>query len=144
MRESSVQPGPMRTGSSRVAHGRFPTTVETVRKSCLGTVSPWLASASAVKGVVKDLSKSYRLLGFEGASNPARSELVKSYQDGYRNMLHQEGVKVKRAKVFSEEKLNTAGGVFHRQGKRDGRDRALRGSHGLGFRSVPVEDSCQG
>jgi hypothetical protein len=65
-----------------------------------------VASASAVKGVVKDLSKSYRLLGFEGASNPARSELVKAYRDGYGNVLHQQGVKVKRAKVFSEEKLN--------------------------------------
>jgi hypothetical protein len=47
-----------------------------------------VASASAVKGVVKDISKSYRLLGFEGASNPARSELVKAYRDGYGNMLH--------------------------------------------------------
>jgi integrase len=65
-----------------------------------------VASASALKGVVKDLSKSYRLLGFEGASNPARSELVKAYWDGYGNVLHQQGVKVKRAKVFSEEKLN--------------------------------------
>jgi integrase len=65
-----------------------------------------VASASAVKGVVKDISKSYRLLGYEGASNPARSELVKSYRDGYGNMLHQHGVRVKRAKVFSEEKLN--------------------------------------
>jgi hypothetical protein len=67
-----------------------------------GTGQP-VASASAVRGVVKDLSKSYRLLGFEGASNPARSELVKSYRDGYGNVLHQQGVKVKRAEVFSEE-----------------------------------------
>jgi hypothetical protein len=65
-----------------------------------------VASASAVRGVVKDLSKSYRLLGFEGESNPARSELVKSHRDGYGNMLHHQGVKAKRAKVFSEEKLN--------------------------------------
>jgi integrase len=56
--------------------------------------------------VVKDISKSYTLLGFEGASNPARSELVKSYRDGYGNLLHQQGVKVQRAKVFSEAKLN--------------------------------------
>jgi hypothetical protein len=66
-----------------------------------------VALASAVRGVVKDISKSYRLLGFEGESNPARSELVKSYRDGYGNLLHHQGVKVKRAKVFSEEKLNT-------------------------------------
>lgn len=31
---------------------------------------------------------------------------MKSYRDGYGNMLHHQGVKVKRAKVFSEEKLN--------------------------------------
>jgi hypothetical protein len=65
-----------------------------------------IASASAVRGEVKDISKSYTLLGFEGASNPARSELVKSYRDGYGNLLHQQGVKVQRAKVFSEAKLN--------------------------------------
>jgi integrase len=65
-----------------------------------------VASASAVRGVVKDISKSYTLLGFEGASNPARSELVKSYRDGYGNLLHQHGVKVQRAKVFTEAKLN--------------------------------------
>lgn len=65
-----------------------------------------VASASAVRGVVKDISKSYTLLGFEGPSNPARSELVKSYRDGYGNLLHQQGVKVQRAKVFSESKLN--------------------------------------
>jgi hypothetical protein len=65
-----------------------------------------VASASTVRGVMKDISKSYTLLGFEGASNPARSELVKSYRDGYGNLLHQQGVKVQRAKVFSEAKLN--------------------------------------
>jgi integrase len=65
-----------------------------------------VASASAVRGFVKDISKSYTLLGFEGASNPARSKLVKSYRDGYGNLLHQQGVKVQRAKVFSKAKLN--------------------------------------
>jgi hypothetical protein len=65
-----------------------------------------VASSSAVRGVVKDISKSYTLFGYEGASNPARSELVKSYRDGYGNLLHQQGVKVQRAKVFSESKLN--------------------------------------
>jgi hypothetical protein len=46
-----------------------------------------VASASAVRGVVKDISKSYRLLGYEGESNPARSELVKSYRDGLRQYV---------------------------------------------------------
>lgn len=65
-----------------------------------------VASASAVRGVEKDIFKFYTLLGFDGASNPARSELMKSYRDGYGNLLHQQGVKVQRAKVFSEAKLN--------------------------------------
>jgi hypothetical protein len=75
-----------------------------------GTVLPQtgqaVASASAVRGVVKDISKPYQLLGYEGESKSARSELVKSYRDGYCNMLHQQGVKVNRAKVVSEDKLN--------------------------------------
>jgi integrase len=75
-------------------------------KTVLPQTGQPVASASAVRGVVKDISKSYTLLGFEGASNPARSKLVKSYRDGYGNLLHQQGVKVQRAKVFSEAKLN--------------------------------------
>jgi hypothetical protein len=58
-------------------------------KTVLPRTGQPVASVSAVKGVVKDISKSYRLLGFDGDSNPARSELVKSYRDGYGNMLHQ-------------------------------------------------------
>lgn len=65
-----------------------------------------VASASAVKGVVKNLSKSYTLLGFEGRQNPAKAEIVKSFRDGYERMLHQEGVRVQRAKVFPVEKLD--------------------------------------
>jgi hypothetical protein len=63
-----------------------------------------VASASAVRGVVKDISKSYTLLGFDGAKT--RSELMKSYRDGDGNLLHHQGVKVQRAKVFSESKLD--------------------------------------
>ena len=65
-----------------------------------------VASASAVKGVVKDLSKTYTLLGFSGHENPAKSEAVKSFRDGYERHLHEEGVKVQRAKVFTEAKLD--------------------------------------
>jgi integrase len=85
-----------------------------------------VASSSAVKGVVKDISKSYRLLGFEGASNPARSELVKSSRDGYGNLLHQQGVKVKRAKVFSKGKLNALiDYLTARIGEKEGMERCL-------------------
>jgi hypothetical protein len=51
-----------------------------------------VASASVVKGVVKDLSKTYMLLGFEGNKNPAKSEAVKSFRDGYARYLQDEGV----------------------------------------------------
>jgi hypothetical protein len=60
-------------------------------------------SASAVAHVVKDLSKSYQLLGYEGRSNPAKAEVVKAFCTGYEKMLHEKGVKVRRAKVFSEQ-----------------------------------------
>ncbi|GAQ85468.1 putative Phage_integrase [Klebsormidium nitens] len=65
-----------------------------------------IPSVSAVTHVVKDLAKSYALLGYEGRSNPAKSEVVKSFRVGYEKMLHEQGVKVKRAKVFTEEKLD--------------------------------------
>jgi integrase len=65
-----------------------------------------VASASAVKGVVKNLSKSYTLLGFEGRQNPAKAEVIKSFRDGCERMLHQEGVRVQRAKVFPVAKLD--------------------------------------
>lgn len=70
-----------------------------------------MVSASAVRGVVKDrkidLSKTYSLLGYEGSANPAWGELVKSYRDGYGNMLHEQGVRPKRAKVCQQGKLDS-------------------------------------
>ncbi|GAQ82636.1 putative Phage_integrase [Klebsormidium nitens] len=75
-------------------------------RTVLPSTGQTVASASAVKGVVKDLSKTYTLLGFPGHENPAKAEPVKSFRDGYERYLHDEGVKVQRAKVFSEEKLD--------------------------------------
>ncbi|GAQ83653.1 hypothetical protein KFL_001560200 [Klebsormidium nitens] len=65
-----------------------------------------IPSISAVTHVVKDLAKSYALLGYEGRSNPAKAEVVELFRVGYEKMLHEQGVKVKRAKVFTEEKLD--------------------------------------
>lgn len=56
--------------------------------------------------MVKHLSKSYSLLGYEGRANPAKAEVVKAFRTGYEKALHEEGVKVQRAKVFSEVKLD--------------------------------------
>jgi hypothetical protein len=63
-------------------------------------------SVSAVNTVVKHMSKSYTLLGYEGRANPAKAEVVKAFRTGYEKALHEEGVKVQRAKVFTEAKLD--------------------------------------
>jgi hypothetical protein len=64
-------------------------------------------SVSAVNSVVKHLSKSYSLLGYEGRANPVKAEVVKAFRTGYvEKALHEEGVKVQRAKVFTEAKLD--------------------------------------
>jgi hypothetical protein len=47
-----------------------------------------VASASAVKGVIQHIAKTYSMLGFADAKNPAKADDVKSYRDGYRNQLH--------------------------------------------------------
>ncbi|GAQ93281.1 hypothetical protein KFL_014130010, partial [Klebsormidium nitens] len=58
------------------------------------------------KGVVKDSSKTYNMLGFAGHENPAKAKPVKSFRDGYERYLHDKGVKVQRAKVSTESKLD--------------------------------------
>jgi hypothetical protein len=63
-------------------------------------------SVSAVNSVVKHLSKTYSLMGYDGRANPAKSEAVKAFCTGYEKALHEEGVRVQRAKVFTEEKLD--------------------------------------
>jgi integrase len=72
----------------------------------LPTTGEPVPSVSAVNGVVKHLFKSYSLLGYEGRSNPAKAEVVKAFRTGYKKALHEEGVKVQRAKVFTEAKLD--------------------------------------
>lgn len=64
------------------------------------------ASASAIKGVINHLNKSFNMLGRQGEQNPAGSDAVRSYREGYRNMLHEAGVREKRAVLFKEAKVN--------------------------------------
>jgi hypothetical protein len=47
-----------------------------------------VASASAIRGVIGHLAKSYSMMGKSDAENPAKSEAVQTYRDGYRNDLH--------------------------------------------------------
>jgi hypothetical protein len=72
----------------------------------LPSIGQAVPSVLAVNSVVKHLSKSYSLLGFEGQSSPAKAEVVKAFRTGYEKALHEEGVKVQRAKVFIETKLD--------------------------------------
>jgi integrase len=71
-------------------------------------------SVSAVNAVVKHLSKSYSLPGFEGRANPVKAEVVKAFRVGYEKTLHEEGVKIQRAKVFTEAKLDALLGYLTR------------------------------
>jgi integrase len=64
-----------------------------------------VASASAIRGVIQHIARSYSMLGFSDADNPAKQESVKSYCEGYRVTLRGKGVREKRAKVFKEEKM---------------------------------------
>jgi integrase len=64
-----------------------------------------VASASAVKGVIQHVSKTYSMLDYQDAENPAKQESVKSYTEGYRFWLKEKGVREKRAKVMKESKV---------------------------------------
>lgn len=64
-----------------------------------------VVSASAVKAVLGHLGKSFSMLGRRSEENPVQSESVRSYREGYRNWLHDCGVREKRAKVFTEGKV---------------------------------------
>lgn len=65
-----------------------------------------VASASAIKAVLAHLGKSFSILGKRPEENPVQTESVRSYREGYRNWLHDRGVREKRAKVFPESKVN--------------------------------------
>lgn len=75
-------------------------------RTAVGTEGAKTASASAIKGIIGHLSKSSNMLGLQGDRNPAASEAVRSYREGYRNMLHEAGVREKRAVVFKEAKVH--------------------------------------
>ncbi|GAQ93491.1 putative DNA breaking-rejoining enzymes [Klebsormidium nitens] len=64
-----------------------------------------VASVSAVKGVITQIAKSYSMLGVCDDQNPAKTEAVRSYREGYRVMLREQGVREKRAKIMPEEKV---------------------------------------
>jgi integrase len=71
----------------------------------LGGDGEKIASASAVKGTLQQLAKSYSMMERRDECNPAKQESVRSYCEGYRNWLRGQGVREKRAKVFREGKV---------------------------------------
>jgi integrase len=71
----------------------------------MGEAGERVASASAVKGIIQHISKSYSMMGRQDEANPAKQESVRAYCEGYRNWLRENGVRAKRAKVFKEEKV---------------------------------------
>lgn len=64
-----------------------------------------MASASAVKGVIQQIAKSYSMLGRQDNAIPAKQESVRSYCEGYQNWLRGQGVRERRAKIFREGKV---------------------------------------
>jgi integrase len=74
-----------------------------------------IASASAVKGVIQQLGKSFSMLGRSDQENPAKQESVRNYCEGYRKWLKSKGVREKRAKVFKEGKVGDLINFMERQ-----------------------------
>jgi hypothetical protein len=85
-------------------HGEW---IPNYTKNCrttIGLAEEKVPSALAIKGIIGHLTKSYAMMGRKDAENPAKEESVTSYRDGYRNSLHDRGVREKRAKIMKEEK----------------------------------------
>jgi hypothetical protein len=74
-------------------------------RTTVGSAEEKVPSASAIKGMIGHLAKSYAMIGRKHAENPAKEESVTSYRDGYRNSLHDRGVREKRAKIMKEGKV---------------------------------------
>lgn len=75
-------------------------------RTVVGNEGVKTASASAIKGIISQLNKSLNMVGRHGERNPVCSDAVRSYREGYRNMLHEAGVREKRAVTFKEAKVN--------------------------------------
>lgn len=71
----------------------------------MGNAEEKIASAASIKGVIGHLSKTYSMMGRKDADNPAKEESVSSYREGYRNTLHDQGVREKRARIMKEGKV---------------------------------------
>jgi hypothetical protein len=60
------------------------------RKNCqtrLGASGEKVVSASALKGVIQQIGKSFSMKGLSDEENPAKQESVKNYCEGYKSWL---------------------------------------------------------
>lgn len=75
------------------------------RTTQAGSEEEKVASASAIKGVIGHVAKSYTIMGWKDAENPAKEKAVLSYREGHRNVLHDKGVREKLARAMKESKV---------------------------------------
>jgi integrase len=83
----------------------IPRHVESCR-TVVGGTGKKVVAFSTMRKTIEHVSKCYDMLGLEGSRNPAKSEAVKAFKEGYKRMLHELGVREKKAVVFKEEKLD--------------------------------------
>jgi integrase len=76
-----------------------------------------VASASVVKAVIQHVVKSNSMLGYPDAANPGKAESVKSHREGYRNRLHDQGVREQRAKLVDPSKVTNLIGYLEEQAR---------------------------
>jgi integrase len=74
-------------------------------RTVAGATGSKVVALSTVKHALQDVSKCYDILGREGRDNPAKGESVRAFKEGYRRMLHDLGVREKKAVVFKEGKI---------------------------------------
>jgi hypothetical protein len=75
------------------------------RRTVAGESGSKVVSMATVKQTLQHISKCYEILGKEGARNPVKSKAVRAFKTGYRRMLHEVGVREKKAVVFKEKKM---------------------------------------
>lgn len=74
-------------------------------RTTVGESKTKVMAVATVKQAIQHLSSSYGMLGRDGPRSPAKHEVVRAFRDGYRKMLHELGVKEKKAVVFKEKKM---------------------------------------
>jgi hypothetical protein len=75
-------------------------------RTTAGASKTKVMAVATVKQTIQFLSTSYGMLGREGQQNPAKHKAVRAFKEGYRKMLHELGVKEKKAVVFKEKKMD--------------------------------------